>query len=77
MSLPGTSHIRSPTHDIVKYNEEITLWDLLLQDVHTILPQIMARALISFRQLFTLATKQDRWHLLVEVLNQSLSGYKF
>ena len=30
------------------------------QYTHTILPQIMARAFISFQQLFTLATKQDR-----------------
>ena len=36
---------------------------------HTTLPQIMARASISYQQLFTLATKRDR-HLLVEVLNQ-------
>ena len=43
---------------------------------HTILPQIMARAFISFQQLFTPATKQDQ-RLLIEVLNQSFSGDEF
>ena len=47
----------------------------------TILPQIMARAFISFQQLFTPATKWD-WklrdrHLLVEVLGQGFLGYIF
>ena len=37
--------------------------------IHTVLPQIMAQAFISFQQLFTLATKRD-WRLLAEVLNQ-------
>ena len=41
---------------------------------YTILPQIMARAFISFQQL--LATKQDQ-RLLTEVLNQSFSGDEF
>ena len=35
----------------------------------TVLPQIMARAFISFQQLFTPATIRDQ-RLLVEVLNQ-------
>ena len=39
----------------------------------TTLPQIMARAFISYQQLFTLATKQD-WYLLAEVLNQKFFG---
>ena len=42
----------------------------------TILPQIMARVFISYQQLFTLATKRDRY-LLVEVLNQKFLGYEF
>ena len=42
----------------------------------TILPQIIARAFISYQQLFTLATKQD-WRLLVEVLNQKFLGFEF
>ena len=49
---------------------------------NTILPQIMARVFISFQQHFTPATKRDwrlyrDWRLLVEVLNQSISGYEF
>ena len=49
---------------------------LKLLEVHTVLPQIMARAFISFQQLFTPATKQDQ-RLLIEVLNQSFSGDEF
>ena len=47
-------------------NNSITIY-------RTILPQIMARAFISYQQLFTLTTKRD-WHLLVEVLNQKFFG---
>ena len=65
------------TSSHLKDNEEMTLWDLLLQYVHTILPQIMTLAYLSSNFSPCMATKQDRWCSLVEVLNQSFSGYKF
>ena len=38
-----------------------THWDTVYSyKAYTVLPQIMAWAFISFQQLFTLATKQDR-----------------
>ena len=38
----------------------ITAFGAAMHTVLTVLPQIMARAFISFQQLFTPATKQDQ-----------------
>ena len=64
---------KNSLHSMLKLMQQQSLATNYITIYCTILPQIMAQAYISYQQLFTLATKQDRC-LLVEVLNQKFFG---